>query len=269
MTVHSPRWPTPAERARTLASGVVPGTLLLPDSSPAAQHTDTQPTRGADTVVRVRSYVGTNGDLFVLADELTQARRTLHELVHRSDDLDVPGLLDLLDVPPVRTDLPRARSCVAGWVEALRETEQRAAAVDLAAVRPAADLLSVGDTATLYRLHAAEISLTTGDTTYDVDVDEFRAVEPDPLYENEHEVTDHLQRHHYDELTQWAVHRLGADERRTLRQVTISGVDRYGLDLSCLTASRHARLRVAFDGPVPDEDSLGDALRALDRCHCE
>lgn len=267
VTTRRPRWPTPAETARTLASGVVPATLLLPETAPAKQPA---PTATAETAVKVRSYVGaSSGEIYLLADDRAETGQRLRAAVSQAQELDTPALLDLLDVPPVRTDLPRARLCVAGWVEVLGADEQRAAAVDAAAVRPSSHLLSVGHTATLYRLHPAELSLTRGDATFDVDVDEFRSVEPDPIYENEHEVTGHLQHYHYDDLTQWALARLAPEERKTLRQVTITGLDRYGLDLACVTAHGCTRSRVTFAEAVPDEESLGDALRELNQCPCE
>lgn len=248
-----PHWPTPAETARTLASGVVPATLLLPEPAAPAGHQS--PATATESVVRVRSYVGgSTGEIYLLADDGAEASQRLRTAVSQAQDLDTAALLDLLDVPPVRTDLPRARLCVAGWVEALSADEQRTAAVDAASVRPSSHLLSVGHSATLYRLHPAELSLTRGDATFDVDVDEFRSVEPDPMYENEHEVTGHLQQYHYDDLTQWALARLTPDDRRTLRQVTITGIDRYGLDLACVTARGCTRPRVTFAEAVPDED---------------
>jgi len=267
-TTRPPRWPTPAETARTLASGVA-ATLLLPEQAAARPPAPSARTT-VETTVRARSYVGlSSGQIYVFADDHTEAGQRLHSALGGAGELDTPALLDVLDTPPVRTDLPRARLCVAGWVETLTPDEQRVAAVDAAAVHPSSRLLAVGHTATLYRLHPAELSLTRGDTTFDVDVEEFRSVEADPLYQDEHEVTDHLQRHHYDDLTQWALARLSAAERHTLRQVTLSGIDRYGLDLVCVTARGCRRERVSFAAAVPDVDALGEALRELSQCPCE
>lgn len=269
-TERPPRWPTPAETARTLVSGVVPATLLLSGDRSSPFQFAPAPSGANGSVVKVRPFVNAGtGELLVLADDRTEAAQALGKQVTESVHLDTPALLDLLDVPPVRTDLPRARVCAAGWVEALTHDQQRTATVQVAATRPASELLNVGHTATLYRFHPAELSLTRSEATYDVDLDEFRSADPDPVYESEHEITGHLQHHHYDDLTEWALARLDQPDKRTLRQVTITGIDRYGLDLACVTARGCARPRVTFATPVADEEALGDALRELSRCPCE
>lgn len=266
-----PRWPTPAETARTLLSGAVQATLQLPTASDTSA--GSPPSYPADgRALKVRPFTAaTGGELLLLVEEESgsSGARHLHDAVTGSDQNDTPALLDLLDVPPVRTDLPRARLCVTGWVEAMHVEAQRAAAVDVAATRPMSQLLTIGHGASMYRLHPAELSLARSDTTYDVDVDELRTAEPDPVYDNEHEITGHLQRYHYDDLTCWAMAQLTDVERRTLRQVTISGIDRYGLDLASVTAEGCRRSRVTFATPVPDENALGDALRELQRCPCD
>ncbi|MQA04119.1 MAG: DUF2470 domain-containing protein [Streptosporangiales bacterium] len=269
LTDRLPRWPTPAETARTLVFGVVPGTLLVPASGgPGTPHAIAG---GPDDIVlKARPYTGaSSNEIVLLVEESGEPANRLRTTVTDSRHQDAAAFLDLLDVPPVRTDLPRARLCVAGWVEPLGKEEQRKAALDAATSRPAGELLTVGHGASLYRLHPAELSLTRSDGTYDVAVEEFRDAEPDPVYENEQEITGHLQQHHYDDLTQWAMARLNRDDRRTLREVTITGIDRYGLDLACVTARGCQHSRISFAAPVSDEDALGDALQELRRCPCE
>lgn len=252
------RRPAPAETARTLASGVVPATVLLPGPATGGRPA---------TMVGTRPFAGTDGALYLLAGARTEARRQIRAATSAVDGLDVAVLVDMLDVPPVRTDLPRARLSIAGWVEPLSPEDARTAALDLIAARPTDELLAVCEAATLFLLHPAELCLTTADGTHDVGVEVFHAATPDPLYENESDVVAHLQHHHYDDLSRWARAHLG-DAAHALRQFTLCGVDRYGVDLDCRLDERNVPVRLAFGAPVPDEESLGEALRTLDRCPC-
>lgn len=249
----------PAEVARTLASGVVTGTLLAAGA----------PGASAGNGAVVRPCGTTSGDLLLLVPSRARTARHVAGATPVARGADVPALLDVLDAPAVPTELPRARLRVTGWTEPVAAPERRTALLSAADARPFPELLAVGHGASLYRFDVAGVTVTTPDGTCDIDPDDFRRAKPDALYESEREVAAHLQQHHYDDLTVWALQRLTHRDACTIRQILVTRVDRYGLDLSCHCATGTQRLRIPFPGPVDDEEELGAALRALRHCACD
>lgn len=243
--------PSPAERARTLALGVVTGVLHLP-----ALVTE----NGASKAYRVQQVTAPDGSVALLVQDRSDLHCRLQTIIESTDLADVPTVLDVLDVPPGQLCLPRARLCITGWVEALPVSEQRQLAGPVAAARPIGALLDLGTGWTLYRFEIAEIRVTTGAGTWVVEPDEFTAAEPDPLYENEDHVVGHLEEHHRDQTIEYALRRL---DRSAVSDVTIVGLDRYGLDLLCAVGATYRPLRAPFGCRITDERSLSRALTRL------
>jgi hypothetical protein len=241
--------PAPAERARTLALGVVTGVVHLPALAGES---------GGTKAYRVQQLTAPDGEIALLVQDGTEL---YGRLITGSTDLaDVPSVLDVLDVPPGQLCLPRARLCVTGWVEEPEPAEQRALAGKIAAARPLGALLDVGDGWTLYRFDVGEIRVTTGAGTHMVEPAEFTAAEPDPLYESEDHVVGHLEAHHRDETIEYVLRELAA---ASVSEVTVVGLDRYGLDLLCAVGPVYRALRAPFGCKVSDEESLSRALRRL------
>jgi hypothetical protein len=187
---------------------------------------------------------------------------------------DVPSVLDVLDVPPGQLCLPRARLCVTGWVEEIPAEDQRKTAAAAAEARPLGCLLDVGSGWTLYGMEPADFRLTVADGTHAVEVEEFVAASPDPLYEIEDEVVSHLELHHQDRIFSHALARLPAHEASRLHEVSVGGLDRYGLDLLCAIgagrsgATSYTSLRSSFGREVGSESALTAALCQLLGCPC-
>lgn len=229
--------PSPAEHARTLAGGVVPGALHLPagsdDGHGCASHRPS---------VRIRHLADTAGQVYLLVDDDSSVRRRLTAT-------DAPiGLaqLDVLDVPPGWHSLPRARLGLTGWVESIPATHQRRAAEAIAAARPVAALLGVGAGASLYRFDVADITLTTASGIHRVDPAAYAAAEPDPFYDHEDHLAGHLQRCHAHRLASYAQDRLSFADAALLYEVGVVGVDRYGIDLRCAVGTEYRFVRVAL-----------------------
>lgn len=249
--------PSPAERARTLALGVVTGVLHLP-----ALVTE----NGASKAYRVQQLTAPDGSVALLVKGDSDLAERLRAIVESTDLVDVPTVLDVLDVPPGQLCLPRARLCMTGWVEDLPAAGQRQLAGAIAAARPLGALLDVGAEWRLYRFEIGEIRVTTGAGTRVVEAADFAAAEPDPLYENEDHVVGHLEEHHRDQTIEYALRRL---DETAVSDVTVVGLDRYGLDLLCAVRSEPATwptyraLRAPFGCRVSDERSLSRALTRL------
>jgi hypothetical protein len=135
--------PTPAERARTVATrptatvsapGVQCSRLLAHAVTEAAQVLLVVPSHG-DLAAAVRAAPG----------------QDLSALVMVSDHAPVP----------LRRTV-RAQLWLSGWVTPVRPEDQRAAQLSFAETSPAGALLDVGRTATLLRLDLAEVVLGEG-----------------------------------------------------------------------------------------------------------
>ncbi len=250
--------PSAAERARTLALGVVTGVLHLPGLAGDAAASGTK-------AYRVQHLTGRDGEVALLVQNGTELYDRLRLITTSTDLIDVPSVLDVLDVPPGQLCLPRARLCITGWIDEPPMSVQRQLAARIAGVRPLGSLLDVGTGWTLYRFEVGEIRVTTAAGTTVVDPEDFVAAEPDPLYEAEDHVVGHLEAHHRDQTIGYALRRL-AD--CTITDVNIVGLDRYGLDLLCAVGSDYEPLRAPFGCRVTDDDSLSRALGELllDRC---
>lgn len=251
MTTATITEPGPAERARTLALGVVTGVLHLP-----ALATE----NGSTKAYRVQQLTAPDGSVALLVKNGSDLHERLRTIIDSTDLADVPTILDVLDVPPGQLCLPRARLCITGWVEELPVPDQRYLAGVVAVARPLGALLDVGSDWTLYRFDIGEIRITTGTGTRVVEPAEFAAAEPDPLYENEDHVVGHLEEHHRDQTIEYALRRL---DRTAISDVTIVGLDRYGLDLLCAVGPTYRPLRAPFGCRVSDERSLSRALTRL------
>jgi hypothetical protein len=85
--------------------------------------------------------------------------------------------------------------------------EARRAALDYADTDADGDLLDVGDTRVLHRMHVAEIRYEHDGALFDVDPDEYAQASPDPLRAVEFDPIADLTDHHAAEITAYV--RLG------------------------------------------------------------
>ncbi|WP_104431204.1 hypothetical protein [Kineococcus xinjiangensis] len=257
---------SPAEWARTLAAGTVAGTLHLARTA-ETEEAGCAATRRTEPFP-VRHLSGAGGDLLLLVDDGSPLATRLDELrAGLPDGHDVPAVLDVLDVPPGLSGLPRARLCVTGWIDAVPAAEQRRLAATATSPTPA--LLDIGRGRHLLRLDVADLRVTTGGGVHLVTDDDYVAATPDPLYGDEHEIVAHLEAHHRDRLIGWVLHRLPREQARQVREVAVVGADRHGIDVLCTLSETTVTLRGAFATPVTAEHHLPRALCGLFACPCE
>ena len=247
--------PTHAEVARTLAAG------HLPASAHIACRQGPFP---------VRHVTDGQGRALLLSPRdsaLTAALRPLE------GNEDAALVLDIADVPPIAGAPSLGRVWVAGFATRLDGDEARAAALDYADTDPVIDLLDIGDTQVLHRMHVAEVRYERHNSRSDIDPDEYAAAAPDPLHAIEFDLLADLADHHAGELTAYVRRRLGpapapADERhvadaaRPDDEPRIVRLDRYGF----LVRMGDRLARLAFPRPVTDRHDLAHLLHPV-LCH--
>ena len=247
--------PTHAEVARTLAAG------HLPASAHIACRQGPFP---------VRHVTDAQGRALLLSPRdgaLTSALRP----IDGNDDTAL--VLDIADVPPVAGAPSLGRVWVAGWATRLEGDEARTAALEYADTDATGDLLDIGDTQVLHRMHVAEVRYEPGPglhrfsaagghgALFDVDPDEYAEAGPDPLRVIEFDLIADLADHHVDEMSGYVRRRLGpaartGDEPRVVR------IDRYGF----LVRLGDRLARLAFPRPVEDRHDLANLLHPV-LCH--
>jgi len=226
--------PTPAEVARTLAGGRLPGIA----------HVAGHPGR-----LRVRHVTPGDGDPLLLAAVDTEVAAALR-----------PGRIVLAvdDVPPVMGAPSRGRLWLTGAVARLHGTAALAAADAYAEVNATGDLLDVGHGHALFRLTTDEVRVANGRALVEVDPADFRAAAPDPLAGDEGRLLADLNDHHRAQLTallERVTERSAPPDCRALR------IDRYGLTIG----PGHAgpRIRLGFPRPVATVCEVTHLVHAL------
>jgi hypothetical protein len=243
-----PHRPTPAERARTLAAGLLVGALTAP---------------GPREAVPVGCVTDDDGVTAILVREGPD--RAALDAAGTDEQSELPAVLDVLDAPLGPDAPPRARLWLSGWLRAVPARRARGLALAYAARRPVGALLDVNDGCALYLLTPEEVRLTAGDGMTDVDLDAYLAARPDPLHESEHALLADLAARWPDELAALAAAAPRAPVLDDPGAVHAVGIDRYGLDLAYRRGHWFHRVRVPFDRPVRDEAGALAAVRALTR----
>ncbi|MFI6870973.1 DUF2470 domain-containing protein [Nocardia sp. NPDC050406] len=186
-------------------------------------------------------------------------------LTTNSGSTGSPAVLELTDHAPLPLREPvRALVWLRGWVRAVPAHAQRALAAHVAEDHPHPNLLDVGHTTTLLRLvvDSAVVADSTGAES--VCRDGLRAARPDPFCEMEGPWLQHLQADHGDVIDQIARHVPAHLRRGAL--IHPLAIDRYGVTLRVEAADRDHDIRLPFEFPADDIDSLSRAVRALAGC---
>jgi hypothetical protein len=192
---------TPAEVARTLAAGRLPGRLsvpTVPDDLPVAHAT------------------AADGGVLVAARRDSRAWLTL--LLNGSDE---PAILCVDDEPPFPDSPGLGRVHVGGWLTRLETDDLQAAGMAFAEQNPFEDLLDLGRGVDLFRLEPGEICLQRSGEVIRIEPHEFAGARPDPLHADERDLLIDLRDHHAAEL---ALLVPGSP-----RQVRPLRLDRYGV----------------------------------------
>jgi hypothetical protein len=233
--------PTPAERARTVAT-----------CSSAWVHA-----LGTGTSPLLRATTTAGGDVLLVVPR----SGGLADAVRRSPLGDLPARLTVTRRSPLPLRDPvRGQLQLVGWLTAVTPAEETALVLDFAEVCPADVLLDVGLTATLLRLDVAEVLLEEGGTSSVIEPEQFAEASPDPLAADE---VDLVGEHARPLAELCARVRLWAGEDDG---VHLLGVDRFGVLFRVECPASHYDLRVPFPGPVTDRAGFATALGDVLRC---
>lgn len=234
---------SPAEVARTLASGRLLGTVQVA-CRPGPY--------------RVRHATDRAGRLLLLS-------RAGGELAEALAPQEVAVVLHVDDVPPVPGAPSLGQLHAAGWASVLTGTAAHQAALEFAEANPTSDLLDVGRGFVLYQVEPVEIRLTKGDAILDIDPDEYAQAEPDPLHAEERDLLVDLADHHAAEIGEF-VHRqlVAAGHDPGEVQPRVVRMDRYGFAV----VAGDCRARLSFPRAVKDRADLAQLLHPVLCLHC-
>lgn len=230
-----------AEEARTLVSAVTVGYLATL-------------TEAGDPWCSLVVYGPTaEGDPVLLVSTMAEHGRNLAK--------DGRASLAINDPAAPGDPLDRPRITLAGRVSR-PEGEAAEAALDAhVAAIPGARLYAGWDDFSLWVLKVQRVRWVGGFARMDtVSPEEYRAAEPDPTQPIAARATEHLNADHADGLLLIARELAGA---RGAVSAVCTGIDRYGIDLSCTGAGQSAAARVEFDEPLTQAADVRPATVAL------
>jgi putative heme iron utilization protein len=219
---------SPAEEARTLVSSMTVGYLATvgEEGDPWCSLVVYGPTADGDPVLLVSTMAEHGRNLMV------DPRASL-----ALNDPSAPG--DPLDRP---------RITLAGRVVRPKgEREQEALDAHVAAI-PGAMLYAGWDDFTMWVLEVQRVRWVGGFAVMEtVSAEDYRAAQPDPTAPVAAKAVAHVNKDHTDGLLAIARELGGA---RGAVAAVCTGLDRYGIDLSCTGAGQSAAARVLFDEPL-------------------
>jgi len=224
----STRRRSPAEEARTLVAAMTVGYLATVNE------------QGDPWCSLVVYGPTTDGDPVLLVSTMAEHGRNLMQ--------DPRASLALNDPSAPGDPLDRPRITLAG--RCVRPAGERADEALDAHVRaiPGAMLYAGWDDFSLWVLEVQRIRWVGGFAVMDtVSRDDYRAAEPDPTQPVAAKSVAHLNKDHADALL--AISRELGGARGAVAAVC-TGIDRYGIDLSCTGAGQSAAARVLFDEPL-------------------
>jgi putative heme iron utilization protein len=239
--IESPRRRDAAEEARTLVSSMTVGYLatLGEDGDPWCSLVVYGPTADGDPVLLVSSMAehGRN-----LAQD-PRASLAINDPSLPGDPLDRPRIT--LAGRVVRPEGKRADEALAAHCTAV----------------PGAMLYAGWDDFTMWVLEVRRVRWVGGFASMaTVSHDEYRAAEPDPTAPVAEKSKAHLNKDHTDGLLLIAREIAGA---RGAVSAVCTGIDRYGIDLSCTGAGQSAAARALFAEPLRKAADVRPATVAL------
>jgi heme oxygenase (biliverdin-IX-beta and delta-forming) len=231
----------PAEEARTLVSAVTVGYLatLSDDGSPWCSLVVYGPDRAGNPVLLVSTMAEHGRNL------ANDPRASL-----AINDPSAPG--DPLDRP---------RITLAGTaVQPQGDAAEAALDAHVAAI-PGARLYAGWDDFSVWVLEVQRVRWVGGFARMDtVSREAYQAAEPDPTQPIAAKAVEHLNKSHQDGLLAIARELAGA---RGAVSAVCTGIDRYGIDLSCTGAGQSAAARVLFDEPLAKASDVRPATVEL------
>ncbi|TWE13797.1 DUF2470 domain-containing protein [Prauserella muralis] len=246
-----PPAPSPAERAKTIASRDCPA-LLLPALEDAPGE--------ARRIVPVLHHVHDSGSVTVLLPD----DHPIGSATQAADSGELAMMVELTDQAPVELREPiRGLLWVTGWLRPLSAEGARARAVSIARTRPDPRLLDLGHGLSMFRLAPVSFVLADAEGTHSISPPGFGAAKADPFCHDETRWLRHLEHAHADVVTQLARHLPEELRRGRIRPL---GLDRHGLRLRVECAEGDHDVRLAFSRAVDSPPQLGLELRKLVGC---
>lgn len=246
-TTRRPATPSPAERARTIATRGGRA-ALLPSSETSAR------------VAPLLHHVHPDGTATVLLAD----GHPLVASAWQAPRGEFGAMLEVADPTPVRLREPvRGLLWLTGWLRVPETEEARADVLGVAEQRPDTRLLDAGHGATVLRLESASLVVADAEGTCSVAPEAFAAARPDPFCLREDAWLRHLELSHRDVVGLLARH---LPEELRGGHIRPLGLDRYGLRLRVESADGDHDVRLAFSRPVADAEALGFELRRLVGC---
>ena len=234
--------PSHAERARTLLSELQTATLATVAKDPAGHPYPSFVTFALD-----------GGDPVLLISEMAEhtqnlrvdSRASLLAAENRSSDPLANGRVTLLgDCRPVEASDTSAREV---YLERLPNAAYYCDFADFNFWRLRVESIR-------YIGGYGRMSWVTGDA--------WHGAEPDPLASHADGIIEHMNEDHVDAM---ALLCRTFSKAKEAEQVTMSSVDRYGFEMSVVTAQGPRPVRLAFPAPVEEPDGARQALIALVR----
>jgi len=236
--------PSHAERCRTLVAQARSGTLCTVAREPAGY-----PYGSLVTVA-----IDPEGRPLLLLSDLAEHTGNLHAHAEASVLLTEP--LGSHDQPLALgrvTLLGRCSKVSAGELPASREV--------FLAKQPSASYYVDFEDFAFYRLEPEALRYVGGFGRMSwVTADDYRAAQPDPLFEAAPGILKHMNEDHAEASLAYA-RALGGVTDATA--ATMTAVDRYGFELAATTPDGPRATRVAFDAPVATSDEVRSAMVQL------
>ncbi|MFF0489215.1 DUF2470 domain-containing protein [Nocardia sp. NPDC004068] len=235
--------PSTAERVRSACAHADQAMLALP---------------GTDPVPTAMHHLRACGDAVLTVAAASPATRAA------ATEFGSPAVLELTDHAPLALREPvRALVWLRGRLYAVPEHAQRALATEVAAEHPHPALLDVGHTTVLLRLVLDSAVVADSGGAASVCRRELREARPDPFWELESAWLRHMDADHADVIADLARHLPVRLRGGTIRPLAI---DRYGVTLRVEGDGGDHDVRLPFEGPVDDVQSLSRAVRILAGC---
>ncbi len=236
--------PTHGERARTLAAAIPTGTLCTIATDPA----------GAPY-----------GSLVTFAMDGPAPVFFISELAEHTKNLRVDTRASLLVAESGDGDpLAKGRVTLLGHARALADGRERDVAKDAYLSRHpnAAYYIDYSDFG-FWRLDVESVRYIGGYGRMSwVDIADWRAGQPDPIAPHANGIIDHMNADHADAMIAFCRALTRATDTTA---ATMTGVDRYGFEMSALTGRGPRPIRLAFPEPIATPEDARRAMVALVR----
>lgn len=247
-SLRRPPAPSPAERAKTIATRGGPASLA-PRALPEGER-----------FTPLMHHVHASGDVSVLLPDWHQLSAATLE----NGRTEITVMCELTDQAPIELREPvRGLLWITGRLRTLDDRDGRARAVSIADANPDPRLLDVGHGAGMLALRASSFVLADAEGTHAIPAQTFGSATPDPFASYEQVWLRHLESEHRDVLEQLARHLPPALRGGRIRPL---GLDRYGLRLRVEQDAGDHDVRLAFSTMAHSRGQLAAELRRLLGC---